>query len=79
MGININAAITIFKKTEPNSECLIHDLFVDDMPADKAHIPGQSNASIMRDFLTRYNQEFKMIEKMDKVMDLFVRLEVIQG
>ena len=33
----------------------------------------------MREFLTKYNQEFKTTGGMDKVTDAFVGLELIQG
>lgn len=71
--VNIKAEKTIFKKTEPNGDYLIHGVFVDDM----ARLP--SNPRIMREFLTKYNQEFNTTGGMEKDMDIFVGLELIQG
>ena len=38
-----------------------------------------SDPRLMREFLTKYNQEFKKTGGMDKVTDAFVGLELIQG
>ena len=67
--VNINAEKIIFQKSEPNGEFIIHGLFVDDM----LHLP--SDPRLMREFLAKYNQEFKTTGGMDKLTDAFVGLD----
>ena len=68
----VNDEKTIFMRKESGGDFIIHGLFVDDMK----HIPTKPR--LMKEFLAKYNKEFKTTGGMEKAMDMFVGVEYDQ-